>query len=909
MTKVWDWLKSLRGVSALIGVAFVMGELFHIGPFHALEWKLYDAAVTMAGRNSVAARQVVLVEYDRAALEDMSSAAGGLRGQLADLLRRIGNDGATAIGLLAPLQDRQSLPAWYESLRAGLNSSGLSSRDPVLWKNVNQVLAAARWQLDVDSRLNATLRDHGQVFLPYTFQKNGLEDPTTPGMPAYASHWQLHLDSNAPQSPLVKTSSWLHFADNDYQPAEPLLPLAVFGEQAAALGYLNVLPDSDAVVRSQPLALAYRDAWYPAFSVILAAKMLKIPVAEISLRPGQGLSLAGRMIKTDGDMRLYPAFFKTSADRPVFVHYSFQDLLAHPLSGRLADKLVLIGPARELDPPLFSTPVGQQPTRLELQASLIQSLLNDDYYQHPDWTAQIKWFGLLVVIALGMSLPALPLVPAIVLTAATSLLIIGLEFYLLTHAKLWVELVAPGLLLLIYALLTALFERFEIRRVVETHLLPHRGPLEIGADYQRQGQFDRALLWYKEAGDELPAIEASYQLALELERVNQYGLALEVYDHILNKKPDYQDVKARRRSVSQLFKNQTIRVNMNALRVAVPTVETQEPVKPVEQASLAMPSASLSAAAIAMLGTASNLSAAVATKTSLTEGDRLGRYTVESTLGRGAMGMVYKAMDSRINRMVALKTMALREEFEADEIIEVRERFFHEAEVAGRLSHPHIVTIYDVGEQDDLAYIAMEYVAGKDLRHFVRKQSLLPIHKFMELMAQIAEALDYAHKQGVIHRDIKPSNIILDDSERSIKVVDFGIARIGSTSRTRTGTILGTPLYMSPEQLAGRLMDGRSDIFSLGILMFELLTGERPFEADSVAALMMKITRDPQPDVLKIRGGVPICLRNIVDKCLQKDPAQRFQTAAALKIALLRCINNNYTGTNGRQSEHDKVIY
>jgi len=672
-----------------------------------------------------------------------------------------------------------------------------------------------------------------------------------------------------------------------------------------------MLSDSDAVVRSQPLVVTYRDAWYPAFSVILAAKMLKVPFAEITLRPGQGLSLAGRVIKTDGDMRLYPAFFKTSADRPAFVHYSFQDLLAHPLSARLTNKLVLIGPAGELDPPSFFTPINQQTTQLELQANFINSLINDDYYQHPDWTAQIKWFGLFMVIVLGMSLPALPLVSAIVLMAASSFSVIGLEFYLLTHAKLWVELAAPGLLLLIYALITALFERFEIRRVVETHLLPHRGPLEIGADYQRQGQFDRAFLWYKEAGDELPAIEASYKLALELERINQYGLALEIYDHILNKKPDYQDVKARRRSVSQLFKNQTIRVNMNALRVAVPVVETQEWIKPVEQTSLAMPSAAPSAAAIAVLGTVSNTQASAAaaiTKTTLAEGDRLGRYTIESTLGRGAMGMVYKAMDPRINRMVALKTMALREEFEADEIIEVRERFFHEAEVAGRLSHPHIVTIYDVGEQDDLAYIAMEYVAGKDLRHFVRKQSLLPVHKFMELMAQIAEALDYAHKQGVIHRDIKPSNIILDESGRSIKVVDFGIARIGTTSRTRTGTILGTPLYMSPEQLAGRLMDGRSDIFSLGILMFELLTGERPFEADSVAALMMKISRDPQPDVLKIRGGVPICLRNIIDKCLQKDPALRFQTAAALRIALLRCINNNYTGTSGLQIEHDKVI-
>jgi len=275
----------------------------------------------------------------------------------------------------------------------------------------------------------------------------------------------------------------------------------------------------------------------------------------------------------------------------------------------------------------------------------------------------------------------------------------------------------------------------------------------------------------------------------------------------------------------------------------------------------------------------------------------LGRYTIENQLGKGAMGAVYRGVDPRINRVVAIKTLNLQQEFEAEELEQVKERFFHEAEVAGRLNHPHIVTIYDVGEDHGLGFIAMELIDGHDMRRYTRKEQLLPINRIMEMAAQIAEALDFAHRNGVVHRDIKPSNIMLDKSGRQVKVADFGIARIGSSGKTRTGTVLGTPPYMSPEQLSGRPLDGRSDVFSLGVVLFELVTGRRPFEGDTVATLMSRIANDRHPDLMTLRGGVPACLRNIIDKTLEKDPDKRYPNAGALRLALLRCIENNYTGT------------
>jgi serine/threonine-protein kinase len=266
----------------------------------------------------------------------------------------------------------------------------------------------------------------------------------------------------------------------------------------------------------------------------------------------------------------------------------------------------------------------------------------------------------------------------------------------------------------------------------------------------------------------------------------------------------------------------------------------------------------------------------------------LGRYQVEKELGKGAMGVVYQGKDPKIGRVVAIKTMALAQEFEAEELADVKARFFREAETAGRLNHPNIVTIFDAGEEHDLAYIAMEFLKGRDLVPYTKPGALLPVEKAVSIAARVADALGYAHRQNVVHRDVKPANVMYEPE--SVKVTDFGIARITDSSKTKTGMVLGTPSYMSPEQLAGRKIDGRSDLFSLAVSLYQLLCGHLPFDGDSMAQLMFKIANEPAPDILQFNPKLPPALVTFLDRAMAKEAEARFQTGDEFAQALRACM-------------------
>jgi len=268
---------------------------------------------------------------------------------------------------------------------------------------------------------------------------------------------------------------------------------------------------------------------------------------------------------------------------------------------------------------------------------------------------------------------------------------------------------------------------------------------------------------------------------------------------------------------------------------------------------------------------------------------RLGRYVIEKRIGRGAMGAVYLAKDPRINRPVALKVIPIEKEFEDEELKEARLRFYREAESAGRLTHPNIITVFDAGEDKGLAYIAMEYVPGIPLRSFTDPKKLLAPKRALALAASTAEALDYAHNQGVIHRDIKPANLLYNPKEGSLKISDFGVARITDNNSTKTGIVLGTPMYMSPEQLGAENLTGLSDLFSLGVTLYELLVGEVPFRASNIAILMTKITTEDPAPVSSRRAGIPPSVDAVLAKAMAKRPTDRFSCGAEMAIALRNC--------------------
>jgi serine/threonine-protein kinase len=264
---------------------------------------------------------------------------------------------------------------------------------------------------------------------------------------------------------------------------------------------------------------------------------------------------------------------------------------------------------------------------------------------------------------------------------------------------------------------------------------------------------------------------------------------------------------------------------------------------------------------------------------------QLGRYQIERVLGKGAMGVVYLARDPVIGRFVALKTLNVPAE--AEEAEEFRQRFLREAQAAGILNHPGIVTVFDAGvdEASGLSFIAMEYVEGKSLKELLKAGHIFTFSEVARIGAALASGLDYAHARGVIHRDIKPANILITN-QGAIKITDFGVARLESSNLTAEGQFIGTPNYMSPEQVAGTPVDGRSDLFSLGVVVFELLTGTRPFGGNSLTEVSYKIVHEAPPIPSHLRPSLPPPFNPILLKLLEKDPARRYQKGADVARAL-----------------------
>jgi len=259
----------------------------------------------------------------------------------------------------------------------------------------------------------------------------------------------------------------------------------------------------------------------------------------------------------------------------------------------------------------------------------------------------------------------------------------------------------------------------------------------------------------------------------------------------------------------------------------------------------------------------------------------LGRYEILGQLGRGAMGIVYKGRDPKLNRMTAIKTIRFSDEFDESQVESIKEHFYREAEVVAKLSHTNIVTIYDVGEDLDLSYLAMEYLEGENLEKFTSKNNLLPLKKLIDIIAQVCDALAYAHQHNIIHRDIKPANIMML-KDGVVKVTDFGIARATTSTRTRTGIIKGTPYYMSPEQTQGNELTGQSDVFSLGVVFYQLLTGKLPFYGDNMAAIMYQTTSvEPEPPTT-YNPNINKPTLAILKRSLEKSLKERYPDAAKM---------------------------
>lgn len=418
---------------------------------------------------------------------------------------------------------------------------------------------------------------------------------------------------------------------------------------------------------------------------------------------------------------------------------------------------------------------------------------------------------------------------------------------MLTREGAWIRLMLPSLLLVGgHLLLTTkhflITERGKARLDIESAETNRM----LGLSMQGQGQLDMAFEKFRKLPVDESVLELLYNLALDYERKRQFNKATSVYGYLMEHDVNFRDVAARSKRA----------------RVMEETV---------------------------LLGGGGSANGKLILESNGVQKPMLGRYEIERELGKGAMGSVYLGKDPKISRVVAIKTLALSQEFEGDALKRVKDRFFREAETAGRLNHPNIVTIFDAGEEHDLAYIAMEFLKGSDLTRYTVKNKLLPVSKVLDLIKRTAAGLAYAHSNNVVHRDIKPANIMWDPKSDSMKITDFGVARITNSSKTKTGAILGTPPYMSPEQLAGKKVGGQSDLFSLGVMLYHLVAGELPFKGEPIARLIYQITNEQHPLASDINPKVPRCVCTIINRAMEKDTEKRYKTGMQMATDIAKC--------------------
>lgn len=707
------------------------------------------------------------------------------------------------------------------------------------------LIAEAQSALNPDEKLADAIKAAGNVVLamPFTIgEPRGNPDKILPN----------YVSKNA----LTNVVDQVNAEENGLLPIPTISaipPIANVGEAAAAIGHLNAYPDVDGAIRSEPLVLTHYDQYYPSLSLQVAAKYLNLATDDIKLKLGEGVQLGKLKIATDDALQMHTFFYTSHNDQPVFPSDSFFDVYSGKIpASKYKDKIVLIGLSAIGDGgDAQVTPISASMKPIETLAHSVASILNEDFFVSPAWAGWVKLSAwLIIALYLTILLPRLKAATAAIATFAILLILIIIQLTLMTQKGIWLQLMMPIALLVVgHGLLTT-----------KRYLLTEQGKVKSDADsaesnrnlalmFQGQGQLDMAFDRFRKCPMDEAVMDAMYNLGLDFERKRQFNKAESVFAHMSAYNPSYKDL-AQRISRSKAMADTVILGGSG--------------------------------------GTRTNTSTMILNDGSV-EKPMLGRYQVEKELGKGAMGVVYLGRDPKISRVVAIKTMALSQEFEADELVEVKERFFREAETAGRLNHPNIVTIYDAGEEHDLAYISMEFLKGKDLAPHTKSDQLLPIAKVISIVTKVAEALDYAHAQNVVHRDIKPANIMYEADTDVVKVTDFGIARITDSSKTKTGMVLGTPSYMSPEQLSGKKVDGRSDLFSLGVMLYQMVTGQLPFTGDSMASLMFKIANEPHTSAQTLNITMPPCLSLIIDRVLEKDADKRYQRGQELADALKLC--------------------
>jgi serine/threonine-protein kinase len=826
-----DWFTGL-----LVALVFLFASGSDL--IQSLERKAYDWGVLASSREPSDRIAVIAIDDESIANLGRWPWPREVQGRMLDILAK---GQAKVVGHTAFFFEPQvdSGLSYINKIGAILANSSLKRSNPAEWAQLDALMQDALLHLDNDIKLAESMAKANNVLLGMFFEIGEPQGKPDSPLPDYILKGALPNIAGDEYSPLPIPSLAVQ------------VPIPVLGQTAVAVGHLNATPDVDGGVRTEPLVIGYFDQFYPSLSLLLAARSLNLEPKDIQVTLGQGVKLGNLQIATDPALRMQTYFYGDRGGRSAFPVDSFYDVLSGKIPAeKYRDKIVLIGATAAGVGASQVTPISPGMAPVLTLAHSVSSILKQDFFVSPGWAfwAESAVF-LLVALYLILLLPRLSAGLAAGVTAGLFAVLLGVHFALMTTQAMWLQLMLPLTLLLVgHLLLTT-------KRFLMTEQGKQKSDAEsaesnrmLGLAFQGQGQLDMAFDKFRKVPMDDSLMDVLYNLGLDFERKRQFNKAEAVFKYIADYNPKFRDLESR---ITQS------RAMAETIILGGASGRSNDSTMKLDKPGLSKP--------------------------------MLGRYEIEKELGKGAMGVVYLGKDPKISRVVAIKTMALSQEFEADELEDVKARFFREAETAGRLNHPNIVTMYDAGEEHDLAYIAMEFLKGKDLVQYTKSPNLLPLPKVLSIVSRVADALSYAHSLNVVHRDIKPANIMYDPESDTVKVTDFGIARITDSSKTKTGMVLGTPSYMSPEQLAGAKIGGQSDLFSLGVSLYQLVCGKLPFEGDSMAQLMFRIANEQPTDILTVDMNVPPCVVAIINKALAKKIEERYQTGAEMAEALRQC--------------------
>ena len=813
-----------------ITLLFLWLGFFRLAFFDNLELKRYDLMMELRGAPE-APSDIVMVDIDDDSIDKLGRWPWP-RSLIARGIRAIDAGAPKVIGLNFVFSEPEESSGLREirKLEATLVDSGLVGGSPKGAQFLEAVQEAQR-RLDNDRKLAAALDESANVILPIFFKESGIR--VEGEKPAEALRAVAIGSVRNPGNFPVPVGN------------EAVLPISEFMAAAKGVGHINLAYDRDGTARRERLIYGYRGLYIPSYTLKIAAAFLKLSPERIRAELGSKVMLGATEIPTTVYSEMLVSF---KGPRGSFKRYSYFDVINEKVPADVfKNKIVMVGASATgiLNP--LSTPVDPTMPVGEFSANAVWAMLNQRFVQQPVWSASAE-LGLILLIGAIVTVvfPRLKALHSGLTFLSLFLLLFGGSTYLFVSSGLWMPVTYPALQLILgyigavslsYFITEAHEEKLE-GESAETNRM-------LGLSFQSQGMLDMAFDKFRRCPVDGEMKDILYNLALDFERKRQLNKAAAVYEHIEEYDSKFKDVTERKKRLLQASETMVF--------------------------------------GDGLLGSGSGGDTLMSTAT----GTRptLGRYEVMRQLGKGAMGIVYLGQDPRINRTTAIKTFRFSEDFEPDEAEQLKQKFFREAESAGTLSHPNIVTIYDAGDEQDLAYIAMEYLEGTDLEPHTKKNGLLPMRKVIGYVADVADGLGYAHEKGIVHRDVKPANIMLLKTG-VIKITDFGIARITATSQTQTGVVKGTPYYMSPEQISGEKVDGRSDIFSLGVMLYQMLTGELPFKGDNPAALMHQIMNTPHPDPRQFNPKIVKPLVFILNKALEKDRDKRYQKAGQMAAHL-----------------------